>query len=253
MKLRMRSAVLMLPVLGAILWGSVAPASAVTFDPAVSVNGQAQELDPESIAQRSLSVAETMRSSGWCYTGVSKALSPLGVTLTGSAAYQAREQLLADSRFMPVSQDDIVGLRRGDIIVFDKSATHPYGHICVYQGNDEESSDHVSHLTTPGAYGGVTVFRLRSENNEIAGNEERRQWNFKAPLSAPDFRRTNSSCDYTEAMQANAPHYGQGDTKSSGSTRGAAEFARREFRILSNSPEGKSLAHRLIRFVMRNL
>ncbi len=254
--------------MGVIVLAGIAPAVAATVD--------VQNLDAETIAQRSLSVAESMRTSGYCYAGVSKALSPLGVALTGEAAFQAREQLLADSRFMAVSMDDSSDLRRGDIVVFNKSGSHPYGHICVYQGNGEETSDHVSQLTTPGAYGGVTVFRLRSQNNDIASNGEWREWTYKMPVAAPDFRTSNSSYSAEppkgEAVMADASKYGRGDTNpgsaklgtyksgSSGSgakpfngESGALELVRREFRNLNSSAAGKSLTNRLFRFVMKNL
>ena len=244
MKPRMRSAFLMLFVTSATLWVCVAPAAAVT--------AQVQELDPESIAVRSLSVAEAMKTSGYCYTGVSKALSPLGVTLTGSAAYQAREQLLADSRFMPVATDDSTNLCRGDIIVFNKSESHPYGHICVYQGNGEESSDHVSHLTSPDAYGGVTVFRFRSDQNEIA-SQSRSEWIYKMPVTAPDFHSANTYRDDSKAMQTSSERFGRGDTKSGSSLKSTSEFVRRQFRNLNRSVTGKSLTKGLVRFVLKNL
>ncbi len=266
--------------MGVIVLTGIAPTLAATAD--------GQDLDAETIAQRSLSVAESMRTSGYCYAGVSKALSPLGVSLTGEAAFQAREQLLADSRFMAVSMDDSGDLRRGDIVVFNKSASRPYGHICVYQGNGEETSDHVSQLTTPGAYGGVTVFRLRSDNNDIAGNGEWGEWTYKMPVAAPDFRSSNSFSNNAvpvrrDSVVASASRYGRGDTKSgsskpgsskssfakpgsfkSGSSKsgyakpvngesGALELVRREFRTLNSSAAGKSLTKRLLRFVMNNL
>ncbi len=245
--------------------------------PTFAATAEVRDLDAETIARRSLSVAESMRTSGYCYAGVSKALSPLGVSLTGEAAFQAREQLLADSRFMAVSMDDSGDLRRGDIVVFNKSASRPYGHICVYQGNGEETSDHVSQLTTPGAYGGVTVFRLRSGNDGIASHGEWGEWTYKMPVAAPDFRSSNSTYGAEpvrgEAVMANASKYGRGDAKSgsykpgsskSGSSKsgyakpvngesGAMELVRREFRNLNSSAAGKSLTNRLFRFVLKNL
>lgn len=198
--------------------------------PAFALDAETQYLDSDSIATRSLAVAESMRTSGYCYAGVSKALSPLGVVLTGAAAYEAREQLLVDSRFTPVSTDESVDLRRGDIIVFNKSISHPYGHICVYQGNRQESSDHVSSLSNPDKYGGFTVFRLRSQSYEIAGSDAHLEWIAKMPMSAPDFRNLNTPVG-----------------KPSG---GLKEFLRKEFRTISKSSEGKSLKSRLVRFVM---
>lgn len=266
---RMRSALLLLSLMGVMVL--------IGFVPATAANTQVQDLDAETIARRSLSVAESMRTTGYCYAGVSKALSPLGVSLTGEAAYQARELLLVDSRFMAVAMDDSSDLQRGDIVVFNKSVSRPYGHICVYQGNGEESSDHVSQLTTPGAYGGVTVFRLRSGSNNIASNGEWSEWNYKVPMIAPDFRNSNSSYAagpaFGDSLMASASRYGRGDTrpgntkagsakagyvkpgyvKSGSSKSGALELVRREFRSLNSSSSGKSLTNRLFRFVMKNL
>lgn len=230
-------------------------------------------LDAESIALRSMSVAETMKSSGYCYAGVSKALAPLGVSLTGNAAYQARDLLIADSRFVPIATDENTDLQRGDIIVYNKSTGHPYGHICVYQGNNQESSDHVSSLTSPSAYGGVTVFRLRTENNNFAIGE-RPNWNFQMPTSAPDYRNATSLSPQTALANASPspgdvrlpmlsprppvvnpkrnPNYGRGDS-SSPDSKNAAEFVKREFRRFKNSPDGKSFKTRLIRFVINSL
>ena len=220
----------------------------VGITPTFAATAEVQDLDAETIAQRSLSVAESMRTSGYCYAGVSKALSPLGVTLTGEAAFQAREQLLADSRFTAVSMDDSSDLRRGDIVVFNKSASHPYGHICVYQGNGEETSDHVSQLTTPGAYGGVTVFRLRAENNDIASSGEWREWTYKMPVAAPDFRSSNFSSGSSKTDSSKS-----GSAKPVTDESGALELVRREFRSLNSSAAGKSLTKRLFRFVLQNL
>ena len=51
-------------------------------------------------------------------------------------------------------------LRKGDILVHGKSSTHPYGHIAVYLGNNQEASDHIQPLITGGTYGGTVVFRV---------------------------------------------------------------------------------------------
>ena len=120
-------------------------------------------LSSGTIAGRALSVAERRRTSGYCYSAVSQALDPLGIKLRGRAAYQARDLLLHDRRFMPVVISSVDQLQRGDIIVYNRSSSHPYGHIAVYEGNYEEASDHISSVTSTWAYGGATVFRLRSE------------------------------------------------------------------------------------------
>lgn len=209
------------------------------------------DLSSDKIAQRSLSVAESMKTSGYCYAGVSKALSPLGITLTGNAAYQARDQLLGDSRFVPVSTNGYSELRRGDIIVFNRSASHPYGHICVYQGNGEESSDHVSRLSDPNTYGGVTVFRLRSDIRYIASEDHQSAWTSTMPVSAPDFRANFT--DKTQAFSANSEDAGRGGNSKPGSLLRTRDLVRREFRNLANTTTVRSLKNRLVRFVLNNL
>jgi hypothetical protein len=75
----------------------------------------------------------------------------------------AQSQLLQDARFTPLVVNNVDQLSRGDIIVYQKSSTHPHGHICVYQGEYVEASDHIAKVTHTQAYGGATVFRLRNE------------------------------------------------------------------------------------------
>jgi hypothetical protein len=114
------------------------------------------------IASRARLVAQRTRTMGWCYKAVKGALKPFGILLKGGAAWMAKEQLEGDDRFITTSLDD---LKPGDILVHGKSEGHPYGHIAVYLGNEEEASDHVQPLITGEAYGGTTVFRLKAPVN----------------------------------------------------------------------------------------
>lgn len=141
----------------------------------------ALELTSENIATSALRVAQFTNTTGYCYAAVSKAVRPLDVNLYGAAAYEARDLLLQDQRFLPLPMSSADLLRRGDIIVFDRSPSHPYGHISVYQGNETEASDHVAPIMNPQAYGGATVFRLRND------------WSVDdTPVAiAPDFRAMN--------------------------------------------------------------
>lgn len=221
--------------------------------PSFAIGNQSQDLNPESIAEKSLSVAEAMKTSGYCYTGVSRALSPLGVSLTGEAAYQAKDQLLADSRFRLVSQDQTIALRRGDIVVYNKSASHPYGHIYVFQGNGQETSDHIAQVTSPSAYGGFTVFRLNSEmgsyDNDFAIGSSNELSAFMpptaAPTFAPDFHGANSILPVSYG--GNVPPVGdrlkRADTKYGGSPSSGdistGEFVRKQVRILAKSQKAK--------------
>ena len=132
-------------------------------------------LDSDNIASSALRVAEATHTSGYCYGAVCRALVPLSINLHGSAAYEAKALLLKDNRFVPLTINSVDALRRGDIIVYDRSTGHPYGHISVYEGDYTEASDHVSAVTHTQAYGGATVFRLRTEiargNGAIASGD----------------------------------------------------------------------------------
>jgi hypothetical protein len=111
------------------------------------------------IARRALQVAQKMNTVGWCYKGVCTALNPLGIHLSGAAAYEAKGQLLKDKRFSAFAISGVHDLKPGDILVHGASASHPYGHIAVYVGNRSEASDHVQQVVLNGPYNGTTVFR----------------------------------------------------------------------------------------------
>src|SRR5581483_4916029 len=110
-------------------------------------------------------VAERMHSIGWCFSGVATALDRIGVHLHGKSAYMAKDQLLCDSRFTPVS---INNLKPGDILVHGRNGNHKNGHIAVYLGNGMEASDHIQHLIAGNGYGGTTVFRYTGKPDSYA-------------------------------------------------------------------------------------
>lgn len=132
------------------------------LSPTLAASG-AEALTSENIASSTLRVAQATHTTGYCYAAVSKALRPLDVNLYGGAAYEAKDLLLQDQRFLPLSIASVDYLRRGDIVVFNRSSSHPYGHISVYQGNDTEASDHIAPIARTQPYGGATVFRLRDD------------------------------------------------------------------------------------------
>lgn len=115
----------------------------------------------KAIAEQARRQAMAMCSVGLCYRGVKHALSSLGIDLEGNAAWMAKDQLSQDSRFVMVP---LKSLRPGDILVHGRSKAHPYGHIAVYLGNNQEASDHVQKLVLGGRYGSTVVFRARSAN-----------------------------------------------------------------------------------------
>jgi hypothetical protein len=121
-----------------------------------------------TIAKCALKVAKSMNTVGWCYKGVCTALQPLGIHLSGAAAYEAKGQLLKDKRFAAFSISGVHDLKPGDILVHGASASHPYGHIAVYLGNSNEASDHVQQVVLNGPYSGTTVFRYGVHDDNAA-------------------------------------------------------------------------------------
>lgn len=117
------------------------------------------EIPKDQIAKRALTVARRMNTVGWCLRGVAVALSPIGVHLHGTDAWQAKAQFLHDKRFRTIKIDGAEHLRPGDILVHEKSKSHHHGHIAVYLGNEQEASDHVQRVIVNGTYTGCTVFR----------------------------------------------------------------------------------------------
>jgi hypothetical protein len=117
------------------------------------------------IASRARAVAARTKTIGWCFRAVKGALKPFGIVLQGASAWMAKDQLMNDDRFQPVSFDC---LQPGDILVHDRSSNHPNGHIAIYLGNDTEASDHVQQLIDGEEYGGTSVFRLASPINFLA-------------------------------------------------------------------------------------
>lgn len=175
---------------------------AQTADGWASTDGR-RSLNAENIARSSMAVAEATNSSGYCYKAVARALSPLGVQLSGASAYMARPILLNDKRFVPLSISNVDQLSRGDIIVYQNSSSHKHGHICVYEGNYIEASDHVAKVTHTQAYGGATVFRLRDEliAHSYSGEE-------KFPPSAPPIE-TSPASYIAGSYNANLPAIAQ--------------------------------------------
>ena len=198
---------------------------------------ESNSLNAENIARTSMNVAQATHTSGRCYAAVCRALNPLGVRLTGASAYMAQSQLLQDSRFTPLLVSNVDQLSRGDIIVYQKSGTHPHGHICVYQGEYVEASDHIAKVTHTQAYGGATVFRLR---NELLAHPFISQPAYPPPTDATAASYLPGSAP--EPMPAAAPSYLP--------PRHAAIYA------AADSMKGRivrSLTRRALRFLMDSL
>ncbi len=121
----------------------------------------------ESIAQSAEHAAKSMNSSGLCYRGVKKGLAKNGVHLTGGSAYMAAPQLARDERFIEVAPGNI---RRGDVIVHNRSGGKEHGHIAVALGHGKEASDQVINLVSGRAYGGTRVFRAKAPSDTSASD-----------------------------------------------------------------------------------
>lgn len=113
------------------------------------------------LADKAKLVAQKTNTIGWCFAAIKKALNPFGIHLEGAAAYLAKDQLEKDQRFIVTAFEN---LQPGDILVHGKNVAHPYGHIAIYLGKEEEASDHVQKLIDGQAYGGTTIFRIKPWN-----------------------------------------------------------------------------------------
>lgn len=80
---------------------------------------------------------------GWCYKWVGKALAKHGVNVHGASAYMAADQLAKSDKFREVSVQpkDLAKLPAGAVVVWNKGAGHPHGHISIALGNGKEASD----------------------------------------------------------------------------------------------------------------
>lgn len=204
----------------------------------------ALNLSSELIANRALIVANATKTTGSCYAAVSRALLPLGVKLTGASAYMAEPLLLQDPRFIPLSISSIEQLRRGDIIVYSASASHPHGHISVYEGDYLEASDHVSKVTHTKAYGGATVFRLRGE--QLVADP--------VIAIAPDFRSTSrkhNSTPLNSAKEIQPIPFQQGPTNDSSA--GLWKKLKRTYNGIAKSSGTGALPRRLVRYLFRSI
>lgn len=88
---------------------------------------------PALAASRASSVALSS-SSGWCARYVRKALQFAGYDFTPNpSAYQyATRGTLANAGFSKISNDSEPQV--GDVVVYDRSAKHPHGHIQIFDG-----------------------------------------------------------------------------------------------------------------------
>lgn len=114
------------------------------------------------IAQSSLTEAQNRNTTGWCYAGVSSALSRLGISIGGPSAFCAVGEI--DSKYADrftkftsadITKDQLKQLPAGAIVVYGSGSGYNggyHGHIYVSQGNGQETSDHLANVY-PEGYG----------------------------------------------------------------------------------------------------
>lgn len=115
----------------------------------------------QKLAQAAEQVARTTNTTGWCYRGVSQAVSrALGVQLTGASAYMAADQIAASGKFkeVKVSPEELKKLPPGAVVVWGKTGASPHGHISVALGDGREASDHIQQQMT--SLRGSTNYRV---------------------------------------------------------------------------------------------
>ena len=104
---------------------------------------------PSAFGNRLAADAQQIAASGVagrggnCKRGVRMALNRQGVNLEGLSAYQGADQLARNPRFREVRVDRnaLRSLPPGAIVVWDRKAGHPHGHISIALGNGREASD----------------------------------------------------------------------------------------------------------------
>lgn len=211
------------------------------------------QLSSENIASSALSVAEKTKTTGYCYAAVCRALRPLGVELSGEAAYQAEDLLKKDPRFMPLCIYSVDELRRGDIIVYTRSSSHKYGHISVYEGNYKEASDHIASITHTQAYGGAMVFRLRNDNSIQADRSN------IASLPASSYAQTNRFAEpagyspYANVSFPQAPTFPQArqpQNFAANNRIGLIQDIKSDFNKIKRAPLGRSLIRRFAHLIL---
>ncbi|MGE4203104.1 MAG: hypothetical protein AB7J86_20800 [Vulcanimicrobiota bacterium] len=95
---------------------------------------------------------------GWCYKWVANALGRHGVNVHGASAYMAADQLAGNPKFreVRVPANQLRNLPPGAVVVWNRGAGHPHGHISIALGDGREASDKIRNQITN--YG--TSFRV---------------------------------------------------------------------------------------------
>jgi hypothetical protein len=101
----------------------------------------------KKLAQIAYENAAAQNTRGRCLHGVRTALNRSGLVIGGLGipACGAAQKLASSKNFreVRVSKDQLNHLPAGCVVVYNKCAGHPYGHITVSLGNGKAASDHV--------------------------------------------------------------------------------------------------------------
>lgn len=140
------------------------PSPSFGGNPAAPMVGPGQFGGASAFGNRLAADAQQIAASGVagrggnCKRGVRMALNRQGVQLDGLSAYQGADQLARNPRFreVRVSRDGLRSLPPGAVVVWDRKAGHPHGHISIALGNGREASDVIRNQIT--GYG--SAFRV---------------------------------------------------------------------------------------------
>ncbi|MFA9486279.1 MULTISPECIES: CHAP domain-containing protein [unclassified Moraxella] len=112
-----------------------------------------------SIAAKAASRVAHGKSMGRCALYVRKALQSAGYEFTPNpSAYQYANGTLASAGFTKISNDNYQP-QIGDVVVFNRTARNPHGHIQIYDGNQWVSDYRQPKFSPYSAHNGYTVWR----------------------------------------------------------------------------------------------
>lgn len=109
----------------------------------VSFEGKNKLSFPEQLADTARNVAESMNTEGSCKKGVRLTLEKHGIPLKGISAYMASDQFARSPMFTEIKlkRSELIDLKPGTVVVWDKCPGHQDGHISIALGNGKEASD----------------------------------------------------------------------------------------------------------------
>lgn len=124
---------------------------------------QRAEQQSKKLAKAGWFSALKRKTVGYCLAGVQDAMDAVGLNVTRKAAAADLAPVLAsDERFeeIAIPKQELTDLPPGNIIIWNRSEKHPYGHISITLGNGAESSDHIQKIR-PDMTPSFRVFAVR--------------------------------------------------------------------------------------------